>query len=93
MLLQSHRRDAQGNYVLDVLPALPAAWPNGSVQGLRTRGGFAVDIAWRDGELQTLRVRSLNGNPLVLEGRRGPFTVRETTTIGETFTFGPGDIR
>ena len=34
MLLQSHRRDSQGRYVIDLLPALPDAWPNGSVYGL-----------------------------------------------------------
>jgi len=74
MLLQSHLGE------IHLLPALPKAWPTGSVRGMRGRGGFEIDMEWKDSKLTggkiraaidgTCRIRSDKPIKITLKGKR-----------------------
>lgn len=91
MLLQSQ------NGELYLLPALPKAWPDGSVTGLRARGDITVDITWRAGELIELKLIAGQGGQVTLRNSAitKEFTLIDTATHqlitvnrqGETVSF------
>jgi alpha-L-fucosidase 2 len=79
MLLQSH------NGELHVLPALPAAWPNGKAQGLRGRGGYTVDATWSSGGATEILIKFDRDGTVNVRSRMfaGTYQVVDTTT-GDT---------
>lgn len=82
MLLQSHGGRIQ------LLPALPKAWPTGSVKGLRARGGLEVDLAWADGKLKTVTLRRTAGAAGPVKMLLGNKTAEITLAPGESRTLG-----
>jgi alpha-L-fucosidase 2 len=81
MLLQSNEGE------VNLLPALPSAWPTGSVRGLRARGGFTVDEAWRAGRLTSATILSERGGPLRV--RYGGSVREYQTKPGQRVQFRP----
>jgi len=77
MLLQSHTGQ------IHILPALPKALPDGFVKGLCARGGFVVDIYWKNGKLSKAVINSKLGNPCVL--RYGDIIKKPSISRGKSF--------
>ncbi|GHU64757.1 hypothetical protein FACS1894123_09940 [Bacteroidia bacterium] len=82
MLLQSHLQSKDGSFEIELLPSLPSDLAGGSVKGLRARGGFTIDIEWKDGKLVNALIHSDLGGKLNL--RSGNYRTSYKTKIGET---------
>ena len=88
MLLQSQwieERDGKTVRIISLLPALPKAWPTGSVQGLCARDGFALDFTWENGELKHVVIHSKLGKPCLL--RCGVNQIVFKTEAGKDYSF------
>lgn len=75
MLLQSHLGQF-GARVISVLPAIPAAWKDGSFKGLCTRGNFSVDAAWQDGKIKSVTIHAPAGGTCRLKLTDGMQNIR-----------------
>ncbi|MFA5204065.1 MAG: glycoside hydrolase family 95 protein [Lentisphaeria bacterium] len=80
LLLQSHGDE------LHLLPALPAAWPDGAVRGLRARSGVEVDIVWRQGRATAAVLRAATAGTVTLRVQGGGGLRRITLAAGAAQT-------
>ena len=80
MLLQSQTGE------IELLPALPDAWRNGSSKGLRARGGFTVDQTWQDGKLVSAKITSNLGGPVRVRYGNQVVDMRIPAGTAKTFT-------
>ncbi len=83
MLVQSHTG------TIDLLPALPSAWPTGSVRGVRARGGFTIDLEWDGGRLTWAQVRADRDGPCRIAYR--PQALKVARPDDTTVLSVPGD--
>jgi len=71
---------------IDLLPALPAEWPNGSVYGLRARGGFVVNVIWKKGALDSAMISSDMGGAVPVRYRGKTVTVTLAPKAAQTLS-------
>ena len=81
MLLQSHAGE------IHLLPALPRAWADGTVRGLRGRGGIEVDMAWRGGKLATATLRPSVSGPVRVRVQGGNDAQDVRLVAGQPYTW------
>jgi alpha-L-fucosidase 2 len=87
MLVQSHLSH------VDLLPALPKAWNEGHVTGLRIRGGYELDMEWTGGTLAGATLRGAVEEPLPVEARYGEGTIRVSLGLQESLSVRPEDFQ
>jgi alpha-L-fucosidase 2 len=75
---------ADAPFIIHLLPALPSAWPKGKVKGLRARGGFEVDIEWKNGKLFEATVRAIKG---------GDFRIYSNGALSKVFSLKKGESK
>ena len=88
LLLQSQwteMRDGKSVRVVQLLPALPRAWPSGSITGIRARGGFVLDLTWDKGQLARAVIHSQLGQSCLL--RYGSREIELKTEPGKSYAF------
>ena len=81
MLIQSR----PGHIIL--LPALPGQWSDGRYSGLRARGGYIIDVEWKDGLVTSLTVTSLAGNPTTITAPGISHPIKVTIPAGESHKY------
>jgi alpha-L-fucosidase 2 len=69
---------------IHLLPALPKAWLAGSVRGFRVRGGYELDLEWKDGQLTEAVLRGISNKPGKVQVRSGEHTCTFALTKGES---------
>ncbi|HUH46480.1 MAG TPA: glycoside hydrolase family 95 protein [Arenibacter sp.] len=80
MLMQSH------NGYVNILPAIPNAWKTGKIKGIVAQNGFEISMTWKEGRLDTLQVKSLNGAHLKIK-YKGLTIIETETEKGKTYNY------
>lgn len=87
MLVQSHMGEVH------LLPALPKAWPDGEVRGMRLRGGYELEMSWQEGKLDQAVLRGVAAAPESCVVRYGSGTKSCALKQGESITLKPADFK